>query len=332
MKNSISIAMTTYNGEKFIKKQLISLLNQTKQADEVIIVDDCSQDNTVNIVTDFIIDNNLNNWNIVVLNENNGFIESFNKAISLTTGDIIFLCDQDDIWLENKIEIMYEIMTKNKNIQCLASKFEKIDSEDNKIKTRNCLLSTNNNLIRKFVRKDDVININIDTVITYNISPGCTYAFTKDIRNQFEYLIDKNINLVHDWKISLIASVTDGLYFLNSTTTLYRLHESNSLGLSRSFKTYDRIIACQKSYKEREYMEDIIQYLINNNFIKKIDLARHTISYINNLKKSFIFREEALKDKNLIKSLSAIYKYDLIKNRMYESIFVDAISICYDYI
>ncbi|MCQ2441204.1 MAG: glycosyltransferase [Clostridia bacterium] len=99
----ISVAMTSYNGEKFIKTQLSSLLKQIRKPDEVIIVDDVSTDNTVEIIKDFITENGLYDWKLTVNEENLGFKQNFKKALSLATGDIIFLCDQDDDWCEDTI-------------------------------------------------------------------------------------------------------------------------------------------------------------------------------------------------------------------------------------
>jgi glycosyltransferase involved in cell wall biosynthesis len=96
----ISVCIATYNGEPFIKRQLDSIIKQLKQEDEIIIVDDGSKDRTVQVVKD-----TYGNRIKVYVNEKNlGVIKSFEKAISLATGDILFLCDQDDIWDDIKVE------------------------------------------------------------------------------------------------------------------------------------------------------------------------------------------------------------------------------------
>ena len=99
----ISIAMTTYNGSRFLEQQLKSLLRQTKKADEIIIVDDGSSDDTVAIIKKYL---NVSNTRIkLYINEVNlGVFKNFEKAISLCKGDIIFCCDQDDVWQFDKIE------------------------------------------------------------------------------------------------------------------------------------------------------------------------------------------------------------------------------------
>lgn len=324
----ISIAMTTYNGEKYIEKQLESILNQTIKPDEVVIVDDCSSDNTVKLVTDFIENNNLSNWNIIRLSENYGFINSFNEAIKRVSGDIIFLCDQDDIWLKNKIQLMTELIDKNPNILCLASGFVKIDDNDNVIITKRNPFSANNNLIRKRVKKNNCINIDILEVITYNVSPGCTYAFKKEIKKDFiNSISDKNF-LPHDWKINIIAALYDGLYFLNIPTIKYRIHQGNTLGLNRSLNIEDRINCCKKSSDERKYME----YIIKSISSRKNDINKEIIyKYIIKINKSLIERKIALKNRNICKLIYILFKYNLFKNRMYESIIVDIATIIKSY-
>lgn len=100
-----SVAIATYNGEAYLRQQLDSLLAQSRQPDEVIISDDRSTDNTLQIARDF---QRQVPFNVVIHQneEQKGFILNFGNALSLTTGDLVFLCDQDDVWLEKKLETM----------------------------------------------------------------------------------------------------------------------------------------------------------------------------------------------------------------------------------
>ena len=98
----ISVVMTTYNGEKYIKEQLTSLKNQTRVPDEVLIFDDCSTDNTVTIVRNFIIENPSGNYRLFENKKNKGWRRNFMEGFADAQGDIIFPCDQDDIWLDRK--------------------------------------------------------------------------------------------------------------------------------------------------------------------------------------------------------------------------------------
>ena len=115
-----SVVMSTYNGEEYIIEQLDSLRNQSRPADEVLIADDCSTDNTVDIVRNYIKKNNLTTWKLVVNKQNKGWRRNFMEAMWSTSGDLVFPCDQDDIWRLDKIEIMTKLMGDNSQIQLLT--------------------------------------------------------------------------------------------------------------------------------------------------------------------------------------------------------------------
>ena len=111
----ISIAMTTFNGESFLKDQLESISNQTYLPDELIISDDCSSDNTIKIIENFI-DRAPYEIRLIKNIKNNGFTKNFEIALNACQGDIIFLADQDDYWYENKISEIVKIFKEKKNI------------------------------------------------------------------------------------------------------------------------------------------------------------------------------------------------------------------------
>lgn len=88
----ISIVLSTYNGEKYVYKLLQSLLDQTRQPDEVLIFDDKSNDDTVDIIQKFILSNNLkHNWKLEVNQENKGWRRNFMEGMWSSTGDLVFL-------------------------------------------------------------------------------------------------------------------------------------------------------------------------------------------------------------------------------------------------
>ena len=102
MRKKISVCMATYNGEKYIKEQLESILSQLDENDEVIVSDDHSTDNTLDIVKDFK-DSRIK----IYSNElDKGYSKNFENSITHSSGDIIFLSDQDDVWMPNKVELM----------------------------------------------------------------------------------------------------------------------------------------------------------------------------------------------------------------------------------
>ena len=103
----ISVVMATYNGEKYITEQLDTIRNQTRKIDELVVCDDRSKDNTVSVVKAYIKEHNLEDaWAIHVNERNLGYANNFHRATLMATGDLIFFSDQDDLWREDKIEIM----------------------------------------------------------------------------------------------------------------------------------------------------------------------------------------------------------------------------------
>jgi len=101
----ISVALCTWNGERYLRAQIGSILSQTRQPDEIVIRDDVSSDGTVALLHT-LLDGAPIHVDIAVQPRNIGSVQNFQDAIQACTGDAIFLCDQDDIWLPNKVEQM----------------------------------------------------------------------------------------------------------------------------------------------------------------------------------------------------------------------------------
>ena len=114
----ISIVMTVYNGEKYLNEQIDSFLNQTLLPDEIIIADDCSSDKTLEIIEKYK-KNYPEKIKIFKNKYNLGFTKNFEKAISKSSGDLIFLSDQDDVWYRNKIQTVVKKFNTNPNIDLI---------------------------------------------------------------------------------------------------------------------------------------------------------------------------------------------------------------------
>lgn len=124
-KRLVSIALATYNGEKYLNEQIQSLVDQNYRPLEIIVVDDRSTDNTWNIIND---------WKIkypdlftIVRNEQNlGFNQNFSKAIGLCNGQYIAMSDQDDIWVANKISTLVDLFESDPEITLVHHKDDHI--------------------------------------------------------------------------------------------------------------------------------------------------------------------------------------------------------------
>lgn len=302
--SKISVALATFNGEKFILKQLHSLLFQRRTIDEVIIVDDASTDKTTTIIHDFIEKNQLLNWHLYVNEKNIGFFKNFKSAIEKTTGDIIFLCDQDDIWYKTKVNSILNRFEGDSRIKAICSGFKFIDENDNFINIRQKVFHANNNLIKFRVEPFETVKINLETICNYNISPGCTLVFTREVRDIY---LEKTKNVcVHDWELALIAAFCDGLYFFNTPLTNYRIHSGNTIGLSE---------IVNKNYKKRlafydlrlEKAQKIYSYLSSMDVYHDL-LSEKDLKILENSVQFAETRLNALSEKRLCK-IFELYKY-----------------------
>jgi glycosyltransferase involved in cell wall biosynthesis len=122
---SLSVAIATYNGERFLAKQLHSILSQLGAGDEVVVVDDASTDHTLEVIA------SCGDGRVRVLrNERNaGVFEAFERALGATQGDIVFLSDQDDIWLPGKVEEVVARFERDTAVLLVLSDAEVIDEQ-----------------------------------------------------------------------------------------------------------------------------------------------------------------------------------------------------------
>lgn len=221
----ISIAMATYNGEAYIRQQLSSILEQTMQADEIIICDDCSTDLTVSVIREFMAQYPDRGIHLVENKENLGYIANFQQAIRMTQGDYIFLADQDDIWHRDKLKTTLQAM-QEMGASLVCTSFRLINSIGDPIE------DTASYDIHPFVKTagPGLTPITFHRLIFGNIVQGCTYCFTSAVRDV--YLNVNSLRLVHDHQLMFAASLVGTVYFLNEALIDYRLHGSNAIGFA----------------------------------------------------------------------------------------------------
>lgn len=208
--------MTTYNGERFLREQLDSILSQTYPNYELIICDDCSTDETWNILEKYATkDTRIK----VFKNDHNlGFKKNFEKAISLCKGDYIALSDQDDIWKDNHLELLI------KNINDVSG-----------VSGDAVIMEANGNIKTETLSKRDkylVDGSNVDKlyrILFYgNPFQGASSIYCRDAL-QKALPIPDGIEY-HDAWFNSVACCFKGLIFINKVVNQYREHNNNASG------------------------------------------------------------------------------------------------------
>ena len=218
-----SVALCTYNGEKFLKQQIDSILEQTKQVDEIVVCDDGSKDSTLQILEDY--RNRYPNLFRIYSNENNlGSIKNFEKAIGLCTYEIIFLSDQDDIWLPEKVAEYCEYFQNHPEIEVLASNGFGIDEEGKVLD-----VFTLWDIIVEQKKMDPQFSYFEILNFVGNFATGASMAFRKEfIAECFPFPIIRDLH--HDGWIALVAVSKNSLELLPGKYFKYRKHNDQQVG------------------------------------------------------------------------------------------------------
>lgn len=257
----VSVILCTYNGGKYIKKQIDSILNQTYPNIELVIVDDCSTDSTFEILTDYT--QQSGNIKLYKNQETLGFNLNFNKAIRLGTGDFIAISDQDDIWLQHKID---HLMSNIGDKGIIFSNSRYINEKD-ELLDRYLLYNFNTSDYNSY-----------KNILHFNVVTGHTIMFNKRMNNLLLPFPEKGY---YDWWIGFIGLYHNEIIFLDEILTYYRIH-SNSV--MQQEKTSKRSISKNKiSYENLRLQLD--------EFITYKSLLPHDLAFLRELRNAYINKE-----------------------------------------
>lgn len=216
--------MATYNGEKYIREQIDSILTQLSDEDELIISDDASNDRTLDIIAEY------NDKRIKVLHHipaiGNSFVKAkanFENALICAKGDYIFLTDQDDVWKPNKVLVMVSALS---DCLCVQSELEVIGNIESNYKLR----SSRSTLIGNII---------------YLPHHGCCMAFRKELLD-IALPFPKNVP-THDAWIGCLAFSTHSYRRIPDKLLSYRIHANNVAAARKStnsvcYKIYYRLL------------------------------------------------------------------------------------------
>jgi len=204
----ISVCIASYNGAKYIKKQIDSILRQLHNEDELVISDDSSIDETVNIVR-------LYDDKRIKLLTGYSFhspIFNFENAIKHSSGDIIVLSDQDDVWYENKIETLTRIFYSNPQSLLALHNYDIIDGEGKIVMT-------------KVYGENDITNDSFFKAVHKNKYIGCCMAFRREL---LKYILPFPEKIaMHDIWIGLMAKYMNKVVYCEEPLIFYRRHQNN---------------------------------------------------------------------------------------------------------
>lgn len=256
----ISIVMATYNGEKYLREQIDSILNQTIQDFEVIVCDDCSTDGTWNVLLEY----QLQDRRIKCYHneENLGFKKNFEKAIRLCTGDYIALSDQDDIWLPEHLEKLMNLIA-DADIACGNAELINIDGVKSGI-----LLSKNVNLNVLYDKDLTLYRI----ICFYDPFQGASMLIKRKFLFEKALPVPEKV-VYHDAWFAACACLLQGIQYTDDVITLYRQHGNNASG--------------QK--KQWNFISAVSRTILK--FIKKEKFDTDRLYYIDEMRKRFTLSE-----------------------------------------
>ncbi len=210
----VSIAMATYNGERFIEEQINSILNQTYSSLELVIVDDGSKDKTINIIKN--IQSQNPNIRLFINEQNLGVTATFNRAVSESKGSFIAFSDQDDLWVNHKIET-------------LVSRI----GDHNAIYGNSLLVDEKGNSLDKFFSSMMHLKSYYSGMpfLLSNTVAGHAMVAKADFLKRIQPFPS---NLYFDLWIAFNAAATNGIKYVDEVLVHYRQHSSNAVGTSLS--------------------------------------------------------------------------------------------------
>lgn len=239
------IALCTCNGMAYLEEQLRSLLSQHRQADQIVIFDDASDDGTWEF---------LQVWAATVaipveLRRNTlrqGVIRNFEMAVTALTTDLVFLCDQDDIWLPDKMAVISEVFEASQDVSLVHTDARLIDGDGVDLGTSLLEALGLTQAERTLIGRGDAFSV----VCRRNTVTGATAAFRRDL---LDIALPFPPSSLHDEWLGVMAAATGRLVLLDVPTIKYRQHDRNVAGMPvpSALRSLRRIAAVSGDFQSR---------------------------------------------------------------------------------
>ena len=289
MSCGISVAMASYNGRKYIKEQIDSIMHQSLKIDQLVIIDDASAEKSEDIIR-ACLEGHECELIYRVHEQNRGYAQTFLEALSLTTGKYVFLADQDDVWETDKVKTCIQTMEENPSICCLSSCNILIDGEGKTIRPE-----------KMKGKKLQMVSAE-DLLLQKKLRPGMALVLRDSVVKRLS-TIDTSGYRQHDRLVEYLAVLDGGFFVLKEYLNRYRIHGENTSGLNLSHFTPRTGLEGRLEQIEKE-----ITYL---DLIRPYDSRYEAI--IAKSRRYFTIRRELLQKKKVLPflfgSLKVLYGY-----------------------
>lgn len=224
----ISVALCTYNGEKFLTAQLESIKRQTLLPDEIIFGDDGSTDNTLSLLTEYKVHFEELGIKTSILPPSGAahIVTNFERTLQATQGGIIFLSDQDDVWHEDRISQSVFMLENNPEVLLLHGDAELIDKHGHKLPQTLFEKLKYSHLLQNEANSGAAF----DLLLQRNLVTGATAVIRRELLSDS---IPFSQHWLHDEWLAIIAAAKNGYFVVQDELISYRLHDDNSVGLQK---------------------------------------------------------------------------------------------------
>lgn len=230
MEEKVDILVATYNGEKYLKEQIESLLNQTYKNIQIIISDDCSKDGTREILKQYEKNDKIK---IFYQEKNLGYVKNFEFLLKQVQSELYMLCDQDDVWKEEKVQKSVEKL-KQEDLDLVFGDLEVVDENLNMVLKSYADYMHLSHKIKKYCNDYRLQYL-------YNCMTGCTILSKKIFLDKILPIPIDSKYLIHDYWIGLIVSLNGKVGYIKESYILYRQHGNNQVGTAKASKKYKKV-------------------------------------------------------------------------------------------
>ncbi|MBR5473244.1 MAG: glycosyltransferase family 2 protein [Clostridia bacterium] len=222
---TVTILLAVYNGEKYLKQQLDSILAQTVKDIKIVIRDDGSRDNSPAIIDEY-----CNNYPQTITKlegaPTGGAKQNFATLFESCDDDYIMFCDQDDVWLPHKVEKTLDTMRQNEQ----DGKIPVLVHSDLKVVDSDLKVISNSFFDFQKLNQND---ITLPKILVQNYVTGCTVMVNRALKQKCGSI--PNDCIMHDWWLALVAVLFGKLVCIDEPTMLYRQHSDNQVGAKASY-------------------------------------------------------------------------------------------------